>query len=319
MAKSFRVNRRDSSCPSVLCVWTSISRYSKRIWTWRPRTSCSTLTCNGAGKTTKCVTTRSRSLSSATECSVQGKTASQQSDARRQAESWVTSRNDSYLHSFVEAFGVCPYAARCRTDGKLLRKISWIDDPEQITSRLLPAVDALESAAQQHEVEVALLVCPSLSRLSAARFSKCHEALRSAYEQRHRKPAFYVVPFHPDQRHKVISASGLVPFWRRSPDATFQFVSVDLLHRLRRGDQQRDPSHLALQLAASGLPPEEILRELERMPHSLSTSERVASNNLLTFRQHHHALEDALDRVAVDDFEGIMQADWVDSTWQVVQ
>lgn len=236
---------------------------------------------------------------------------------RRLLSDWVRSRNDRYLTQFVERFEVCPFAAKCRTDGKLRRKMTWLNDPQDIT-RATVAVEELEALNEAEPVEVALLVCAGLRGLTVEQFATFHEGLRAAYQRRFDAPAFYVVPFHPEQRAKVHTASGLVPFWRRSPEPTLQFVSVSLLHRIRRGDHQRDPSHLALQLAAAGLPPEEILARLERQPNHLATSERVAQANLKTFQAHEQALEEVLRELTNGAPPVDADARWADSEWEVV-
>src|SRR5436305_7677037 len=63
-------------------------------------------------------------------------------------------RNDRYLHEFVEALHICPYAKTCRESGKLVRRV--VERPEDLLTEAL-AVEAMPDDA----VEVALLIFPN--------------------------------------------------------------------------------------------------------------------------------------------------------------
>src|SRR5689334_10864216 len=82
----------------------------------------------------------------------------QMAPARRAGdrEREALARNDRYLREFVEALNLCPFARRCREEGRLVRRVI-LDD------YLLPAL--LRTAAEietlpEKQCEVALLLVP---------------------------------------------------------------------------------------------------------------------------------------------------------------
>lgn len=235
--------------------------------------------------------------------------------ARDAALAAVLGHNDAYLEGLVEPWDICPFAKRCRTEGQLWRAVVWATDPDDAGRR----IDALISALHAAEAgpEVALLLCPSLGALSPKDFAAVHLAARERYAQ----PKYYVVAFHPELPLDDRTPGSLVHFWRRSPHPTLQFVSVDLLARVRRVDQQHDPTRVALSLAAQGLEPEAILEALDAMRPHRPVSERVAEDNAATFHRAGAAPFEAHQRevaaqVAADvDRLGPWQAAWADAPW----
>jgi hypothetical protein len=176
-------------------------------------------------------------------------------------------RNDRYLREFVEALHLCPFAKRCREDGKLHRRV------------LLPQDDAL-AAVQEIEalppesVEVALLIFPETrtgSEAAAREFEAFGAQIRETMFAAHFSgPPFYLVAFHPDLPRDLGDAHRAVPFIRRSPDPTLQLVRASVLQAVRGdndGERYVDPSTLTLeQLLALTIP--------------ISTSDRIAEANL---------------------------------------
>jgi hypothetical protein len=176
-------------------------------------------------------------------------------------------RNDRYLREFVEALHLCPFAKRCREDGKLHRRV------------LLPQDDALASireieALPSEWVEVALLIFPSApagSAQAAHAFEAFGVSLRDAMSAAHPEGSpFYCVAFHPDLPRDLADAHRAVPFIRRSPDPTVQLVRASVLQAVRgNNDSERyvDPGKLTLE-------------QLLALTTPISTSDRIAEANL---------------------------------------
>ncbi|HEX4381580.1 MAG TPA: hypothetical protein VH083_01480, partial [Myxococcales bacterium] len=90
-------------------------------------------------------------------------------------------RSDRYLHSFVEALHMCPFARRCREEGKLHRRVLLAGDDALAAIR---EVEAMPAAA----VEVALLIFPEAatgSLQSARDFEALVAGLREAMNAGH--------------------------------------------------------------------------------------------------------------------------------------
>ena len=229
--------------------------------------------------------------------------------------------SDRYLRELVEQWDICPFARRCRQEGRLWRRVVWAEDAEDAGPRLDAAMDALEATAAPGEPEVALLLCPGLQDLDPQAFNAVYVAARARYQARHLDPAFYMVAFHPELRLNASSPGSLINFWRRSPHPTLQLVSVALLARLRQVDRARDPSRIALELAATGAAPEEIADALDALRDHQPVSERVAQRNGETFNtegaavfvqtQTSIATQVAEDRATA----GPWRAEWPDSDW----
>ena len=63
-------------------------------------------------------------------------------------------RNDRYLREFVEALNLCPFARRCREEGRLVRRV-LLD--EYVQPALLRAVAEIDTLPEK-QCEVALLL-----------------------------------------------------------------------------------------------------------------------------------------------------------------
>ncbi|MCO4764375.1 MAG: DUF1415 family protein [Myxococcales bacterium] len=236
------------------------------------------------------------------------------------AHAQILAHSDTYLLELVERWEICPFARRCREEGRLWRKVSWADE-DRLGQHMDQAIDALEAKASEGDPEVALLLCPNVQHLPPQRFNDIYVASRDRYRLRHPKQAFYVVAFHPDLKLNVETAGGLIPFWRRSPHPTLQFVSVPLLQRLRHVDRGRDPNRIALELAATGAAPEEIAAALAELRPHQPVSERVAEHNAETYASQGAApflaiQRDLNERVQVDTATfGPWQTSWPDGPW----
>ena len=179
-------------------------------------------------------------------------------------------RSDRYLRGFVEALHLCPFARRCREDGKLHRRVLLPEDDALAAVREIEALPA-------ESIEVALLIFPQSpvgSPEAARAFEAFAAGLREQISQRSsdRSQTFYCVAFHPDFPRDLADAHRAVPFIRRSPDPTVQLVRASVLRAVRgdnNGERYVDPSKLTLeQMMALTVP--------------VSTSDRIAESNLET-------------------------------------
>jgi hypothetical protein len=175
-------------------------------------------------------------------------------------------RNDRYLREFVEALRLCPYAKRCREEGKLHRRVLGS------RAEALPAIAAIE-ALLVDSVEVALLIFPGEPAEGEAA-ARAFEAFCA--ELRPHSPSFYCVAFHPALPRDLQDAHRAVQFIRRSPDPTIQLVRASVLTSVRgsEGDGSRclDPATLSLE-------------QLLALQTPLSLSDRIAGANLETLRR----------------------------------
>jgi hypothetical protein len=190
-------------------------------------------------------------------------------------------RNDAYLHDFVEAHGICPWAKHCRETGRLLRQVLLAPGGLPGTPAWDEAValaDAAVLRAEQvpeQELEVGLVIfaaaCDSLGVGSAAaeRWGSFCSAVRAATERRHgeAEPPFFCVPFHPDFPEDLATPARAVRFMRRSPDPTLQLVRRKLLREIRGRTTDTlvvDPSRLSFEELQALAPPESISDRIAR-------------------------------------------------------
>src|SRR5256885_13638273 len=96
-------------------------------------------------------------------------------------------RNDRYLREFVEALDLCPFARRCREEGRLVRRVI-LDD--YLLPALLRVAAEIETLPEK-QCEVALLVLPGFNDGPAAFLDLCAEVRRSLR-------LFHCVAFHPE-------------------------------------------------------------------------------------------------------------------------
>ena len=185
----------------------------------------------------------------------------------------VLARNDRYLHEFVEALRMCPYARVCRETGKLQRRVL------RSREEALPAIAALE-ALPPDSLEVALLIFPeepATGEPSARAFVEFCASVRDRMFASHRGEApFYAVAFHPDLARDLLDANRAVQFIRRSPDPTLQLVRASVLRSVRGrdegGSRYVDTSKLTLEQAMALVSP-------------LTLAERIAQANLATLQR----------------------------------
>ena len=242
-------------------------------------------------------------------------------ERRQQLAAQALARNDRYLSELVESHDICPYAKRCREDGRLARAICWTTQPD--VHRAVEAIVALENRAED-PFEVALLLFPGLIELPWRQFDGFHAEVRQRYQERFgRDASYYVVPFHPGYDRVDRDQGTLVRFWRKSPDPTFQFVSIAALEPLRKKQPEISQSRMAAELLAQSKDPQTLLKALADKRPKPSASERVALNNFrayqtlgsATFETIHAQLnpvgDDKRNRQPVD-------SNWEDVGWQRV-
>ena len=180
-------------------------------------------------------------------------------------EQAALARNDRYLAAFVERLNLCPFARRCREDGKLHRRVLSGARPVEAARAAIAEIEALP----EESVEVALLICPGFPA-GPREFEAFLAEVRTAATQ------FYVVSFHPDLPEDLADAHRAVGFIRRSPDPTLQLVRTSLLDRVR-GENTGG----SVFVDASKLSRTELLAL--SMPEPLS--DRIARLNLETLRR----------------------------------
>lgn len=187
-------------------------------------------------------------------------------------------RNDRYLREFVEALRLCPYAKRCREEGKLHRRVL------RGREEALSAVAEIE-ALPEDSVEVALLIFPGEpagGEHDAREFESFCAGLRPHLH------SFYAVAFHPSLPRDLLDANRAVQFIRRSPDPTVQLVRSSVLTAVRGenagGSRYVDSSRLTLE-------------QLLAVASPLSLAERIAEANLETIQ---HEGPDRLEKLLAE-------------------
>lgn len=187
-----------------------------------------------------------------------------------------------YAVEIVEALRFCPYAERCRLEGRTRELVSLEETPT-----LERTLGLVHRAAHDPEVEIALLLFPraSVGRLELARFV---ERLRRAHQDEPGGLVMAMETFHPDAGPDLESADRHVPFVRRTPDPTIQLVRHEVLLRVRRaGDHGTaffDPSRMSLEALLAA-------------PAAVPLHQQIAKNNLETTRDR---TVDAIEHIYAD-------------------
>jgi len=182
-----------------------------------------------------------------------------------------------YQEEIVEACGLCPWAVRARMGGRVCERALLQQDDASVE----PSLDVLLELSEA-SVDVALLIYPRLRGRSGGRaaFEQFATRVREADVARWplgRVP-FVCAVFHPEAQADTTDAERLIPFLRRTPDPTLQFVRVSVLDRVRnvaaQGTQFVDPR--LLHEMGEATPPlrEQIARA------NLATAERLGVETL---------------------------------------
>ncbi len=173
-----------------------------------------------------------------------------------------------YAVEVVEALGFCPYAERCRLDGRTR---------EVVVTAAVPAdaevLERVEAVADDEGVEIGLVILPRLA-LSQPQLGRWVELLRKAHAaHRGGKAILAIEGFHPEAGADTSSPDRLTPFVRRTPDPTLQLTRLSVLERVRRGS----PSGTAF------FDPDRMnVESLLSTPPKAALHERIADKNLET-------------------------------------
>ncbi len=158
----------------------------------------------------------------------------------------IQALHDRYLLEVVESLALCPFARRCREQGRVARPLFYAEpDPHEgeptAVARTLTAL-----AQAQPDVEVVLLTfvlprAPGHPWHDVDRFEDTVRAVRDAYDSTRPPLRFYMVGFHPaltgPDPKRPPTPDGLVPRIRRTPDPVIQCIRADLLDHVRRQAQ----------------------------------------------------------------------------------
>ncbi len=156
--------------------------------------------------------------------------------------------HERYLQEVVEGFGLCPFARRCREQGRIQRPLFDLRRlPEGEPSAGACAQEVAAITREHPEVEVILLtfVLPEGHAWEEPNgpggFEEHVRGLRAAYEALGAGRRYYMVPFHPAFRRaegsRPLTQDSLVPLIRRTPDPVIQCIRADLLDEFRRQAQ----------------------------------------------------------------------------------
>jgi hypothetical protein len=135
-----------------------------------------------------------------------------------------------YQVEIVEALGLCPWASRTRLDGELAVEVI-LDHGELALSRSL---DVIAELAGRTRVDVGILVYPRM-RVARDAFDAFVGRVRAVDAERH-PPGhipFMSAAFHPDAEPDAGDPERLIPFLRRTPDATVQLVRASVVDQVR--------------------------------------------------------------------------------------
>ena len=153
-------------------------------------------------------------------------------------------------------------------------------------ARAAAARAAIAELARDDQIEVALLIFPTVT-MSAAAFDAWCAPLRAA------NPAFVAAVFHPETPYDLATPAQAVGFFRRAPDPTLQLVRVSTLDAVR-GPGNRDGKFMF------DFSPQ-AWAELKKREHRLPTSERIArDNHALVSREGISTLQAIYDDIAAD-------------------
>lgn len=181
-------------------------------------------------------------------------------------------RSDRYLREFVEALRMCPFAKACREEGRLERRVLIADGAPLDDLAVRTVLAEIETVPAG--IDVALFIFP-LAPTGSISAVREFQAFGRAVRERLPEPAsFYCVAFHPDLPRDLGDAHRAVPFTRRSPDPTLQFVRVAAVQAVRgnSGDRYLDPAKLTPGSLAA-------LRGDDALP------DRIAADNLRTLEE----------------------------------
>jgi hypothetical protein len=137
---------------------------------------------------------------------------------------------DRYAQEVVEAFDLCPWAARSRRDGSAEPHVVLQSDPNDFG----PSLRLIDELSPRKELSVALFIYPAFAfgRLDFEHFLRRFRHTDSERHEAGRIP-FAMAAFHPQAPAVLADGERLIPFLRRSPDPTIQLVRREALEAVK--------------------------------------------------------------------------------------
>jgi hypothetical protein len=173
-----------------------------------------------------------------------------------------------YLVEIVEELGLCPWARRCRIEGRLRAHATGETEPE---AAALAATEFLAELGRDADVEVAFLIFPCLE-IGRREFASVGARVNELQAARHPPGAipFMLAAFHPDAPVDTNSPERFIPYLRRTPDPCLQIVRATAL------DSVRDKTPQGTQLV------DPLTFDFTKLREEVPLRERIARTNLET-------------------------------------
>jgi len=214
----------------------------------------------------------------------------------------VLAVHERYQREVVEGLGLCPFARRSREQGRVLRPLIHADEAEPAVA----GAHLLRDLSRRHpDVEVVLLTFVLPREVhhpwhDVDAFEAVVKEVREVYEGEGARPRYYMVGFHPRPRgpdpRRKLTADGLVPLLRRSPDPVIQCIRADLLDDLRRQAQVAADARFMAEMAKLG--PEFRMLAAQAIQSDPELSADIARHNFASVGA--GAGRDELERVLAD-------------------
>jgi hypothetical protein len=140
-----------------------------------------------------------------------------------------------YQTEIVEAYRLCPWAERAIADGRVREAVILQESGGEVE----PSLAAIDSWVDDPTADVAFAIYPRLA-LGRQEFHEFAARVRSADTARHELGAvpFVFAAFHPEADPDMGDPERLIPFLRRTPDPTLQFLRASALDGIRSGASQ---------------------------------------------------------------------------------
>jgi hypothetical protein len=142
-----------------------------------------------------------------------------------------------YDLEIVAALNLCPWAEKARLEGRVREYVLLQTDDASVEPSVLALRDAdsaRDAPTAAPEADVALLIYPRL-QIGRVDFDDFAARIRDAEASRHElgRVPFVSAVFHPHATPDRSQPERLIPFLRRTPDPTIQFVRASILERVR--------------------------------------------------------------------------------------
>ena len=186
----------------------------------------------------------------------------------------------------VEAHEICPYSRRSRETGELQRDV--VLDAELSITETLAAFD--RTLAKYPAAVVIIIVFPRVT-VDHEAWDRFVQSVRGVDQERAGgSPAFAAATFHPDYPLDPRTPHTLVPFFRRSPDPSIQFVRLRVLDDIRGGKHGKFHFDVAKGDWAA----------LQKRLTQVSVTERIAADNFAMAETQRAVLEAKLADIHAD-------------------